>query len=96
MVSCQVSSPCPIQRPQPEFYDVTEEIKNKMVALTAKMEELYHNQTVGPSLTVQEEEEDDTTGPGNLMAITESNQVSLEAAFSTTLANTDQKSRWSV
>ena len=69
------------------------EMKDQMVVLTAKVEELQHNQTGEPSLMVQEEEEDNAMGPGNLVALTESTKAFLEAAFSTTLANAYRKKR---
>ena len=47
------------------------EIKDQIVALTTKVEELQHNQTGDMSLTVQEEEEGNSMGPGNLVAITQ-------------------------
>ena len=65
------------------------EMKDQMAALSARVEELQHKQTGGPSVTVQEEEEDNAMGCGNLLALVESTKASLEAAFSTTLANTD-------
>ena len=73
--------------------DVLKEMKDQMAALSAKMEELQRSHSGEPSHTVQEEDEDDDNGPGNLVTLTESTQVFLEAAFSATLANADRKKR---
>ena len=69
------------------------EMKDQIIALTTKVEELEHNQAGDSGLTTQGEDEDDATGPGNLVTLTESTQAFLEAAFSATLANADRK-KW--
>ena len=67
------------------------EMKDQITALTTKVEELEHNQARDSSLTTQGEYEDDATGPGNLVTLTESTQAFLEAAFSAMLAYADRK-----
>ena len=68
-------------------------MKDQIAALPAKVEELQCSQSGEPSHTVREEDEDDDKGPGNLVTLTESTQVFLEASFSATLANADHKKR---
>ena len=65
------------------------EMKDQIAALIAMVEELQHNQTKNSSLTVQEEEEENAMGPGNLVALMEFIQAFLKAALSTTLSNAD-------
>ena len=65
------------------------EMKDQIAALIAMVEELQHNQTWNSSLTVQEEEEENAMGPGNLVALMEFIQAFLKASLSTTLANAD-------
>ena len=66
-------------------------MKDQMAAIIEKVEELQHNQTGDLSSIVQGEKEDYAMGPGNLVALTESTQAILEAAFSAMLANIDNK-----
>ena len=53
------------------------EMKDQMAKLAEKVEELEHNQAGDSGLTTQGEEEDDATGPGNLVTLTESTHKPL-------------------